>query len=136
MEQFAFQGYSASNMVMCYVDGEDIYQTDYLGNRKLIGKTATAYAELEQTTTEYYNKLVELGIITPPKSQEEIMGEMQRTMADMTGIIAALSAEVKELKANGHKQCACSGGEDVSERKPKRSSAKSAGNDTADPEQH
>lgn len=26
MEQFAFQGYSASNMVMCYVDGEDIYR--------------------------------------------------------------------------------------------------------------
>lgn len=44
------------------------------------------------------------------------MGEMQKTMADMTGIIAALSAEVKGLKANGHKQCACSGGEDVSER--------------------
>ena len=40
------------------VDGTDIYQTDYAGNRQIIGKTLSTYNELEQTTTEYYNKLV------------------------------------------------------------------------------
>ena len=35
-------------------------------NRQLIGKTLSAYSELEQTITEYYNKLVELGVIIPP----------------------------------------------------------------------
>lgn len=134
MDQFQFSGFSASNIMTCIIDGTDIYQADYMGNRQLIGKTVSAYNELEQTTTEYYNKLVELGVIIPPKSQEELMGEMQKTMSDMTGIIAALSAEVKELKEHGSKQCACGSGEDVPERKPKRSSSKSAGNDAGDGE--
>lgn len=134
MDQFQFSGFSASNVCTCIIDGTDIYQTDYMGNRQPIGKTASAYNELEQTTTQYYDKLVELGVIVPPKSQEELMGEMQKTMSDMTGIIAALSAEVKELKEHGSKQCACGSGEDVPERKPKRSSSKSAGNDAGDGE--
>lgn len=134
-EQFAFSGFSASNICTCVIDGADIYQTDYMGNRQLIGKTAAAYNELEQTTTQYYDKLVELGVIVPPKSQEELMGEMQKTMADMTGIIAALSAEVKELKEHGAKQCTCSCGENVSERKSKRGSTKSSGDDQPDPQQ-
>lgn len=134
MDQFAFSGFSASNMMYCTVDGADIYQTDYMGNRQIVGKTKAAYDELEQTTTEYYNKLVELGIIIPPKSQEELMGEMQKTMSDMTGIIAALSAEVKELKEHGHQQCTCGSGEDVSERKPKRGGSKGTGNDAGNSE--
>lgn len=135
MDQFSFSGFSASNMFACVADGTDIYQTDYIGNRQLIGKTISSYNELEQTTTEYYNKLVELGVIVPPKSQEELMGEMQKTMADMTGIIAALSAEVKELKENGHKQCACGSGEDVPRTKSKRSSADGAGSNQRNAEQ-
>lgn len=134
-EQFAFSGFSASNICTCVIDGTDIYQTDYMGNRQQIGKTMSAYNDLEQTTSQYYDKLVELGVIIPPKSQEELMGEMQKTMADMTGIIAALSAEVKELKEHGRKQCACGGGEDVPERKPKRSGSKSAGSDSGNSEQ-
>ena len=78
MDQFSFSGFSASGLFPCVVDGTDIYQTDYAGNRQIIGKTLSTYNELEQTTTEYYNKLVELGVIVPPKSQEEIMAEMQK----------------------------------------------------------
>lgn len=132
MDQFSFSGFSATNMFACVADGTDIYQTDYMGNRQLIGKTISAYNELEQTTSQYYDKLVELGVIVPPKSQEELMGEMQKTMADMTGIIAALSAEVKELKENGHKQCACSSGEDVPRSKSKRGGADSTGSNQRD----
>lgn len=135
MEQFSVSGFSASSMFACVADGTDIYQTDYMGNRQLIGKTMSAYSELEQTTTEYYNKLVELGVIVPPKSQEELMGEMQKTMADMAGIIQALSTEVKELKEYGRKQCACSRGEDVSRRKSKRSGAEGTGDGKPDAEQ-
>ena len=134
-EQFAFSGFSASNVCTCIIDGADIYQTDYMGNRQPIGKTVSAYNELEQTTTQYYDKLVELGVIVPPKSQEELMGEMQKTMADMTGIIAALSAEVKELKEHGSKQCTCSCGEDVPERKPNRRGGRGAESDKRDAEQ-
>lgn len=135
MDQFAIQGYSASNMLMCVVDGAEIYRSDYMGNRKLVGKTLEAYQELEETTKQYYDKLVELGVIVPPKSQEELMGEMQRTMADMTGIIAALSEEVKELKKNGSKQCTCGCGEDVPKRESKRGGTKGTGTDHPNPEQ-
>lgn len=113
-ETFAIQGYSGTNMMMCFIEGENIVQQDYLGNRQIVGKTTAAYSELEQTTQEYYNKLVELGVIVPPKSPEDAMAEMQRTMDQMTNIIAALAAEVKEMKGNG---CKCNSGggvEDVS----------------------
>ena len=132
MDQFAFSGFSASNMLACVVDGTDIYQTDYAGNRQLIGKTVAAYTELEQTTAQYYDKLVELGVIVPPKSQEELMAEMQRSMLEMSSIISSLSGEIRELKENGSKQCACSCGEDVSKREPKRGGAKGAGGDQRD----
>lgn len=118
MEQSFWMAGAASNAIMCMIDGADIYQTDYMGNKKLIGKTCAAYTELEETTTEYYNKLVELGVITPQKPPEQLMAEMQATMLDMSKIIAGLSAEVKELK-NGSPKCDCAGGADVSERKHK-----------------
>ena len=132
MEQFSFSGYTASNVMACVTDGTDIYQTDYAGNRQLIGKTVAAYTELEQTTAQYYDKLVELGVIVPPKSQEEPMAEMQRAMLEMSGIISSLSGEIRELKENGAKQCACSCGEDVSKREPKRGGTKGAGSDQRD----
>ena len=92
MEQFAIAGYSGSGCVMVAVDGNEIYQVDYFGNRQqLIGKTLPAYSELETTTQEYYDKLVELGVITPPKTQEQLMGEMQSAMSDMAAVIKNLT---------------------------------------------
>ena len=125
MDQFAFSSFSASNMLSCIADGGDIYQVDYMGNRRLIGKTLSAYEELEGTTKQYYDKLVELGVITPQKTPEEMMADMQNTMMSMSKIISALSNEVKELKTNGHEKCDCSGGEDVPECEPERSRTKS-----------
>jgi hypothetical protein len=100
-----------SATVACVVDGDDILQVDMLGNKKAIGKTAAAYSDLESVTNEYYEKLVQLGVIVKPKSQEEMMGEMAKLIAD-------LSAEVKEMKAHGHGSCACHSGQDVPEREP------------------
>ena len=54
MDQFAIAGYSGGNCMMCVIDNGDIFQVDYFGNRQqLIGKTSSAYAELEATTQEY-----------------------------------------------------------------------------------
>lgn len=112
-ESFAIQGYSANNQMLCLIEGNDIYQTDYFGNKKAIGKIIAAYTELEQTTTEYYNKLVELGVITVPQEPEEIMAQMQQSMLEMSSIIKSLSQEVKELKNNGsERNCKC-GKQDV-----------------------
>ena len=133
MEQFAIAGYSGSGCVMVAVDGSEIYQVDYFGNRQqLIGKTASAYAELEATTQEYYDKLVELGVITPPKTQEELMGEMQSAMSDMAEIIKGLSAQVKELKENGPQATLSGSGENVPRRRPARRGGESGAGDQRD----
>ena len=129
-ESFAFHGYSMNNQIMCVVNGDDILQVDYMtGQQKPIGKTAAAYSELEQTTTEYYNKLVELGVIVPPKDPQEAMAEMQKTMQDMAALIQNLSNEVKELKKNGSESDFVGGQPDVSQCKSKRSTPESATDD-------
>ena len=133
MDQFAIAGYSGGNCMMCVIDNGDIFQTDYFGNRQqLIGKTSSAYAELEATTQEYYDKLVELGVITPPKTQEELMGEMQSAMSDMAEIIKGLSAQVKELKENGSQTDHSSRVEDVPQRRPAKRSAEGGAGDQRD----
>lgn len=131
-QSFAFQGYSTSNMLMCIVDGADIYQTDYMGNRKLIGKTQASYEELEVTTKQYYDKLVELGVIVPQKTPEQMMAEMQNTMLDMSKIIASLSEEVKELKNNEYDRNPECSKPNVPKREPKRSSTTGAAGDQRD----
>lgn len=135
MDQFAFSGYSMSNMLPCVIDGDTIYETNYNGARRAIGKTKAAYEELETTTKQYYDKLVELGIIVPPKSQEELMADMQSTIMSMSQIMSALADKVKELESNGHEQCACRSGEDVSKHQSKRGGAKSTAGDQRDGEQ-
>lgn len=129
-ESFAFHGYSMNNQIVCLINGDDIMQIDFMsGQQKPIGKTTAAYSELEQTTTEYYNKLVELGVIVPPKDPQEAMAEMQKTMQSMATLIQSLSEEVKELKKNGHEPNSVGGQPDVSKRKPKRSGTESATDD-------
>lgn len=112
-ESFAFQGFTASGTLMCIIDGENIMQVDYLGNRKVVGKTVEAYSELEATTTEYYNKLVEIGVIVPAKTPEDMMREMQKNMNDMASVLAALTAEMMEMKKNGYERNPADGREDV-----------------------
>lgn len=132
-EAFSFHGFSATNQFFCVVNGDDILQVDYMtGQQKPIGKTNAAYSELEQTTTEYYNKLVELGVIVPPKDPQEVMAEMQKTMQSMAEIIQSLSSEVKELKQNGHQPDPDNGRKNVSRRKPERSDSAGEGSDTGD----
>lgn len=132
MEQFAIQGYSGGTYLMCVVDGDNIVQFDVLGGRQVIGKTSAAYAELETTTQEYYDKLVELGEIVPPKSQEQMMAEMQSAMADMAEIIKGLNARVKELSDSGSQPDSGDGGEDDSQRKPPRRGLPGAGSPEGD----
>ena len=133
MEQFAIAGYSGSGCVMVAVDGSEIYQVDYFGNRQqLIGKTLPAYSELETTTQEYYDKLVELGVITPPKTQEQLMGEMQSAMSDMAAVIKNLTNQVKELKENGPQTDHGGSVENVPQRRPARRGGESGAGDQRD----
>ena len=133
MDQFAIAGYSGGNCMMCVIDNGDIFQTDYFGNRQqLIGKTAAAYAELEGTTQQYYDKLVELGVITPPKTQEQLMSEMQSAMSNMAEIIKGLSAQVKELTEDGSQADHCGSVKNISVRRPSRRGDEGGASDQRD----
>lgn len=112
-ETYAFQGFSTTNMLTCFIDGENIVQVDYMGTRKIVGKTMAAYGELESTATEYYNKLVELGVIEVPKTPEEMVKEMQKNMNDMAAVIAALTSEIKEMKNSGYERDSAKSRKDV-----------------------
>jgi hypothetical protein len=93
---------NANSQFLAYTDGKNIYQLQPLGmgqNQKVIvGVTQQTYDELKELTDHYYNKLVELGIIKPPKTAEEMAAEQQQAMQDMLAIIKDLKTEVEELK--------------------------------------
>lgn len=70
-------------------------------------------AELRETLDNYYGKLVSLGVITPPKTPEEIAAEQlklaQEQAAQQAEInsklleaIGTLKAEIKEIKDHGY----------------------------------
>lgn len=82
----------------CIVDGTNIIQVDFYGNRQKVGVTQSAYDELEKISNEYYNKLVELKVITQPKTPEQQMQEQTELMADMLKEMQNMKREIEVLK--------------------------------------
>ncbi len=68
-----------SNHIMCIIDGTNIYQYDGV-SKKAIGVIADEFEALQKITDNYYTKLVELGAIVPPKTQEEINADLQQQL--------------------------------------------------------
>lgn len=134
-ESFAFQGFSTTQpQIMCVVDGDDIIQVDYFGNRKAIGKTTAAYSELEQTTTEYYEKLVAMGVIVPPKTPEEEMADMRKMVSEMYAMMAAMEKKVSEVTSCGSPANNAGSRADVPRVQSERRSGKSSGDNAKDAE--
>lgn len=84
--------------ITCVLNGTDIIQVDLYGNKKKVGVTQAAYEELEKISNEYYNKLVELKVITPPKTPEEIQQEQTQIMADILKEMQRMQHEIEVLK--------------------------------------
>lgn len=80
------------------IEGNNILQMDFYGNRQIVGVTKKAYEELEKISSEYYNKLVELGAIVPEKSPADVQAEMLAGMTAMLDEIKSLKQEVEVLK--------------------------------------
>ena len=89
----------------CIVDGTNIIQVDFYGNRQKIGVTQNAYDELEKISKEYYNKLVELKVITQPKTPEQQMQEQTELMADMQKEMQNMKREIEVLKNDQSTSC-------------------------------
>lgn len=81
----------------CMVDGGIIYQVDTY-NKVPIGYTNDAYNEVIKTLDEYYARLVELGEIVPPKTQEEINAELQKALIDSQNINKQMLEVIQSLK--------------------------------------
>lgn len=84
--------------VMCTIEGNIIYQIDLYGQKKEIGIIKSAYDELEKISNEYYEKLVELKVIVPPKSPEQIQQETINVMNQMMEQMKSMHAELEALK--------------------------------------
>lgn len=93
---------NANSQFLAYTDGKTIYQLQPVGfgqqQKVVVGVTQQTFDELKEMTDKYYNKLVELGVIVPPKTPEQIQQEQQQAMQDMLAIVRDLKAEVEELK--------------------------------------
>jgi hypothetical protein len=86
------------------IEGDKICDKDLYGNKTVIGVTNKAYEDLNKITEEYYNKLVELGVIVPEKTPEQIQQEQNQLMQELLRQIKdnnqqnlALSAKIEEM---------------------------------------
>ena len=88
---------------LAQLDGANIYQLNSFagfgsGQRTQVGVTLQAYNDLKQMCQQYYDKLVELGVIKKEKTPAEIAAEQAQIMAEMLATMKALKNEVEVLK--------------------------------------
>lgn len=87
---------------LAQLDGQEIYQLNGFGfgnsNRAQVGVSLQAYNELKGICQQYYDKLVEVGIIQKEKTPAEIQAEQTQMMANMLAVVKDLKAEVEALK--------------------------------------
>lgn len=112
-----------SNVFTAVIDQDGIiYEAGTGRKRQVVGidtqkeqEYIKTIAELRETLDNYYNKLVSLGVITPPKTPEEIAAEQlklaQEQAAQQAEInsklleaIGTLKAEIKEIKDHGYSE--------------------------------
>ena len=84
----------------CTVEDGIIYEINplYAGQKQRVGVTDSVYNELKSISEEYYNKLVELGAIVPPKTPEQIQAETMQMMSSMLAEMKSMKIEMEELK--------------------------------------
>lgn len=80
------------------IDNDNIYSTDFYGNRQLIGVTQKKHQETVDLLNTYYNKLVELGIIEKEKTPEDIAKEQQQMMQAMMNEIQSMQKTIEAMK--------------------------------------
>lgn len=87
-----------NNHLTCYIQDGIIYQIVDFQNSKPIGVINETFEEALQKAEKYYNRLVELGDITPPKTQEEINKELAEANLQLTQMIKQLQNQLNDLQ--------------------------------------
>lgn len=80
------------------IDGENIYSSDFYGNKNLIGVTIKKHQETLDLLNTYYNKLIEVGVIEKEKTPEEIAKEQQQMMQSMMEQMQIMQATIQSLQ--------------------------------------
>lgn len=84
---------------ICTVEDGVIYEVNALyGTKTRVGVTDGKYNELKELADSYYNKLVELGAIVPPKTPEQIQAETMQVMQGMLKQMQTMQHELEVLK--------------------------------------
>lgn len=95
----------------CLIENNNIFKLEY-GQKECIGVTAAAYKELEsdlitalekaenykQLSEEYKQKLIDNGLITVPKTAEEIQMEILQGLNNLTGVVNNLGKRLEVLE--------------------------------------
>ena len=87
---------------LAQLEGQNIYQLNGFGfgnsNRVQVGVSLQAYNELKAMCQQYYDKLVEVGVIQKEKTPAELQAEQAQMMANMLAVVKDLKSEVEALK--------------------------------------
>lgn len=86
------------------IEGDKICDKDLYGNKTVIGVTNKAYEDLKKITEGYYNKLVELGVIVPEKTPEQIQQEQIQLMQQMFQEVKKMNNQMSVQIQNMNKE--------------------------------
>ena len=87
-----------SNFMNCIIENGQIYKITSFNERELIGYDLSTCNEALNKAEDYYNQLVEHGIIEKPKTQEDINKELLETIKKMNKKIEMLEGEKNDRK--------------------------------------
>ena len=79
------------NTFYCYLNNDDIYQY----NGEIIGVSLNKYKVVEEALLKCKNKLIELGEIEVPKTQEQIIQEQNEMLKNMMQMYKELQQKVE-----------------------------------------
>lgn len=85
---------------MCSVEDGKIYELGLYNQKQQIGVTNQVYEELKTICDNYYNKLVELKVIVPPKTPEELQQETVTMMSAMMEQLRQMQQRLDEVENN------------------------------------
>lgn len=94
-----FQVNSYNNKFFCWLQDGKIYTDSAEGSRP-VGVTYDTYKELETTATEYKNRLVELGEIDVPLTQEQVNEKIIAELNEERAIRQKLSKILDQFLVN------------------------------------
>lgn len=131
----ATNGYTVYNQ--CVIENDEIFSVDLYNNKTKIGVTNKKYDEITDICNGYYDKLVELGAIVPPKTTEELIAEQNQTIIQMLNKMNAMQEELEGLK-NEHQQSESAVNSKSTKTKPRanRKTKKLVGESHADVAEH